>query len=481
VKIHMVKKGDTLFDLSKKYGISLEKLIESNPQLLDPSKLNVGDKVKIPSKSVSVSEPEDIIHKHVVKQGDSLWKISKAWGVSLKDMIDANTHLKNPNALLVGEVVNVPKVAMNEVINNESTEGKVGEEKNTQGGKAYTGTKTDTSPVQSLPPVIPQLPQLPVNPAPMIQTSIPEIPNAPTQSYESNEEKVEMSQHLFIQFPVPAQEVVAQSPNMEKSQPCPVLSDHTTYPGITEGYSYIQPEYEQPCYEQPYYEEPCYEQQAYWQQPNSVQSPYVQHSYPEMQQMSHKVPDYCYPNISDYNTPFQENGSGYSYGGYGENPLTVSNVTNPKYLAPATDSNVYSYTSPYEWTYPQQNVMGGHPLTPNMAYGVNSSFSPQQTVVQDTKDCGCHDREQNSVLNDQRIPQVSFNEITQENVVSRDESNLSTEGEEIKSVNRLQTAQTSSVNKGKERSGNQVEKAVRKKENKPSKVQHKRRNPWIRN
>jgi morphogenetic protein associated with SpoVID len=453
----MVKKGDTLFDLSKKYGISLEKLIESNAQLLDPSKLNVGDKVKIPSKSVSVSEPEDIIHKHVVKQGDSLWKISKAWGVSLKDMIDANSHLKNPNALLVGEIVNVPRVTMKEVINNEPVEGKVGEEKNTQVGEVYTGTKTDTSPVQSLPPVIPQLPQLPVNPAPMIQTSIPEIPIAPTHSYESNEDKVEMSQHLFIQFPAPAQEVVAQSPNMEKSQPCPVLSDHTTYPGIIEEYSYFQPEYEPPCYEQ----------QAYWQQPNSVQSPYVQHSYPEMQPMSHQLPDYCCPNISHYNTPYPENASGYSYGEYGENPLNVSNETIPEHLAPVTDSNVYSYTSPYEWTYPQMNVMGVHSLTPNMENGANSFFSPRQTVVQD--------------MNDLQISQVSFNKINQENVVSRDESNLSTEVEEIKSGKRLQTAQTSSVNKGKERSGNQVEKAVRKKENKPSKVQHRRRNPWIKN
>nr|WP_281378706.1 LysM peptidoglycan-binding domain-containing protein [Paenibacillus phyllosphaerae] len=49
------------------------------------------------------------MHQHVVKQGDTLWKLSKAWGVPLSDMIKANPQLKNPNVLLTGEVVNVPK------------------------------------------------------------------------------------------------------------------------------------------------------------------------------------------------------------------------------------------------------------------------------------------------------------------------------------------------------------------------------------
>ena len=51
----------------------------------------------------------DIMHQYVVKQGDTLWKLSKAWGVPLADMIKANPQLKNPNVLMTGEIVNVPK------------------------------------------------------------------------------------------------------------------------------------------------------------------------------------------------------------------------------------------------------------------------------------------------------------------------------------------------------------------------------------
>ncbi|WP_449290086.1 LysM peptidoglycan-binding domain-containing protein [Paenibacillus chungangensis] len=69
-------------------------------------------KIKVPSShpgnSGGMSEM-DIMHQHIVKQGDTLWKLSKAWGVPLATMIHANPHLKNPNVLLTGEVINIPK------------------------------------------------------------------------------------------------------------------------------------------------------------------------------------------------------------------------------------------------------------------------------------------------------------------------------------------------------------------------------------
>lgn len=108
MKIHIVKKGDTLYSLAKKFNVSLDQLIAMNPQLKDPNQLSVGMKVKVPSSSYSTGGYE-VIHKHVVKEGDTLWKLSKAWGVPLNMMIAANPQLKNPNVLLVGQVVNIPK------------------------------------------------------------------------------------------------------------------------------------------------------------------------------------------------------------------------------------------------------------------------------------------------------------------------------------------------------------------------------------
>ncbi|TNJ67649.1 LysM peptidoglycan-binding domain-containing protein [Paenibacillus hemerocallicola] len=111
MKIHLVKKGETLFNIAKKYGIELQKLISFNNQLADPDNIDVGMKIKIPSSGVAVPPPVgDITHKHVVVQGDSLWKLAKAWDIPLKAVIDANPHLKNPNVLMTGDIVYIPKL-----------------------------------------------------------------------------------------------------------------------------------------------------------------------------------------------------------------------------------------------------------------------------------------------------------------------------------------------------------------------------------
>ncbi|WP_052339433.1 LysM peptidoglycan-binding domain-containing protein, partial [Gorillibacterium massiliense] len=108
MKIHVVKSGDTLYELSKKYSVDLEKLIAANPQLADPSKLDVGMKIKIPGGAAAVSVPEGM-NAHTVVQGDTMWKLSKTWGVPLKSLIDANPQINNPNILMTGQVVFIPK------------------------------------------------------------------------------------------------------------------------------------------------------------------------------------------------------------------------------------------------------------------------------------------------------------------------------------------------------------------------------------
>jgi len=113
VKIHIVKKGDTLYTIATKYEVPLQKLIDANPNLKDPNKLEVGMKIKIPVEAKPVKPEYEMMHKHDVKKGDTLWKLAKAWGIPLQDMLKANPQLKDPNILSVGEVVFIPKVTGN--------------------------------------------------------------------------------------------------------------------------------------------------------------------------------------------------------------------------------------------------------------------------------------------------------------------------------------------------------------------------------
>ncbi|GLX69515.1 LysM peptidoglycan-binding domain-containing protein [Paenibacillus glycanilyticus] len=113
MKIHVVKKGDTLYFIAQKHNVSIDDILKLNPSITNPDMLDVGMKLKVPSTSEAGGGTGgmDIMHQHVVKQGDTLWKLSKAWGVPLADMIKANPQLKNPNVLLTGEIVNIPKTA----------------------------------------------------------------------------------------------------------------------------------------------------------------------------------------------------------------------------------------------------------------------------------------------------------------------------------------------------------------------------------
>ncbi|MFJ8255928.1 SafA/ExsA family spore coat assembly protein, partial [Peribacillus asahii] len=69
MKIHIVQKGDTLWKLAKKYGVSFEELKKLNTQLSNPDLLMPGMKLKIPGSASNVKKeavkPSQIVHKGV--------------------------------------------------------------------------------------------------------------------------------------------------------------------------------------------------------------------------------------------------------------------------------------------------------------------------------------------------------------------------------------------------------------------------------
>lgn len=114
MKIHIIKQGDTFYHLAQKYHVTVDEIIALNPDI-DPYNLQVGSKIRIPSISSGTISPGgsgsgmEIVHQHVVKSGDTMWKLSQEWGISLANLIAANPHITNPNALMTGDVINIPK------------------------------------------------------------------------------------------------------------------------------------------------------------------------------------------------------------------------------------------------------------------------------------------------------------------------------------------------------------------------------------
>jgi LysM repeat protein len=65
-KIHVVKKGETLSAISKRYGVSIDELMNANKFIKNPNKIYIGDKLTIPTKT------EQVYHGKVKTNGDVL-------------------------------------------------------------------------------------------------------------------------------------------------------------------------------------------------------------------------------------------------------------------------------------------------------------------------------------------------------------------------------------------------------------------------
>src|SRR5690606_3035550 len=106
--IHTVVAGDTLNKIAEQNGITLEYLMALNPGLGDGSNLLIGTKIVVPKPAASTPAP-DAVQTYTIQPGDTLWKLSQQWNVSLDALVAANGQLSNPDQLSPGQVINVPK------------------------------------------------------------------------------------------------------------------------------------------------------------------------------------------------------------------------------------------------------------------------------------------------------------------------------------------------------------------------------------
>jgi LysM repeat protein len=63
-----------------------------------------------PSVPASVG-PVATTKTYKIKAGDSLAKIANKFGISVQDILDANPEISNPNNIFVGQVIVIPVAA----------------------------------------------------------------------------------------------------------------------------------------------------------------------------------------------------------------------------------------------------------------------------------------------------------------------------------------------------------------------------------
>ncbi len=107
--VHVVSKGENLFRIGLRYGLSWVPLAYYN-NIPNPDLIYVGQNIYIPGGQAppAQSKPESSSYtNYVVKRGDTLFRISRSFGVSPEEIVEAN-GIVNPNRIYAGQVLKIP-------------------------------------------------------------------------------------------------------------------------------------------------------------------------------------------------------------------------------------------------------------------------------------------------------------------------------------------------------------------------------------
>jgi len=132
-KFHIVKKGETIISISKMYSLDKKFLIEIN-QIKNDNYIFVGQKLKLTNKiSNNLNNQNKNIPKfHKILEGENLTDISNKYGLKINDLINLN-NLDNPNNIEVGKnlllinpsenieqtVPTIPKMAIKDLLDRK--------------------------------------------------------------------------------------------------------------------------------------------------------------------------------------------------------------------------------------------------------------------------------------------------------------------------------------------------------------------------
>ncbi|MDR3019499.1 MAG: LysM peptidoglycan-binding domain-containing protein [Treponema sp.] len=125
--VHVVGRGDTVYSISRFYGVSNDELMRIN-RISDPSKLQVGSRLVIPVSPQSLEMPamqrpaaqqaaqqsnasqpaaQVALSDYRVLRGDTLFSIARTSGITLQALLEINRFSSN-HVIKAGDVIKVP-------------------------------------------------------------------------------------------------------------------------------------------------------------------------------------------------------------------------------------------------------------------------------------------------------------------------------------------------------------------------------------
>ena len=105
---YTVAKGDTLYSLSKRYGVAIDVIEGANPALAEG--LKAGQTIKIPhpatpeKKQKPAKRSKKQFKSHIVRKGDTLYSIARHYEISVATLMEDNADI-DPAHLAIGQTI----------------------------------------------------------------------------------------------------------------------------------------------------------------------------------------------------------------------------------------------------------------------------------------------------------------------------------------------------------------------------------------
>lgn len=103
--MHLVQRGETIFSLVKQFGVTEDEFYIANPAV-QTNGLKVGDYINIPKKGTTKATIQDGFIEHKVSAGETIYSITKLYKVSFADIMKLNPELSD--GLKVGMTLKIP-------------------------------------------------------------------------------------------------------------------------------------------------------------------------------------------------------------------------------------------------------------------------------------------------------------------------------------------------------------------------------------
>jgi len=119
VQEYTIVRGDTFSSVAKHFGVSVKAVENANPNV-DPVKLKIGQKIQIPAPTSTAPMTSAVPaadmntaagQTYKVKSGDTLIKIAKEFGTTVKALQSEN-NLGTSTSIKVGQVLKIPVKAV---------------------------------------------------------------------------------------------------------------------------------------------------------------------------------------------------------------------------------------------------------------------------------------------------------------------------------------------------------------------------------